>query len=102
MNIIKQFDDHEFFERHHCTEYDDADLAKGYWRWGLGDDGELYCQCSAFIHKAMDSRWKVPSHFNDPNEWYPYSEACWPGQYHVDFQDMIKIVREFGKLLVWL
>ena len=96
MNIIKQFDDYEFFERHFTPYFDDDELSKGYWRWGLGDDGDLYCQCSAF-----NDSWNN-NNFDDPNEWYPYSEACYPEQLHVLFEDMVKIVKEFGKLLVWL
>jgi hypothetical protein len=101
MNIVKQFDDHEFFERHHCLAYGDTELTKGYWRWGLGDDGELYCQCSYFNSKDNRGGYHV-EWIDNPNEWYLYFEACHVRQYHVLFEDMLKIVKEFGKLLVWL
>jgi len=86
MKIIKQFDDWDFFERHHYLAYEDEELARGYWRWGLGDDGDLYCQCYSF---------------ESPDEWYLYSEECYPGQLHVLFSDMRKIVKEFGHLVVF-
>lgn len=84
MNIVKQFDDHEFFERHFYLSYTDEELKKGFWRWGLGDDGELYFQTSAY----------------DTN-WYPYPEEAYSDKLLVTFDDMRKIVKQFGHLVVF-
>lgn len=86
MKIIKQFDDYEFFERHHYLEFEDEELKTGFWRWGLGDDGNLYCQCYGF---------------DNPKYWYFYEEKCYEGRYHLLFSEMRKIVKEFGHLVVF-
>jgi hypothetical protein len=86
MRIIKQFDDFDFFERHHYLAYEDEELKKGYWRWGLGDDGELYCQSYGFP---------------EPEEWHPYPEVGYGGKLLVTFDEMRKIVKEFGHLVIF-
>ena len=86
MKIVKEFDHLDFFERHHYLAYDDEELKTGYWRWGLGENGELYCQCSTF---------------DRPNGWYLYEEKCYEGQFYVLFSDMRRIVKEFGHLVVF-
>jgi hypothetical protein len=87
MKIVKSFDDNDFFKEffHLSFEKDDPSYVNGIWRWGLGDDGELYCQSSDF---------------EDPKEWY----SLW---YNTiirisSIKTMKKIVKEFGHLLVWL
>ena len=86
MNIVKQLNDPEFFERHFFMELDDDDLSKGYWIWGLGDDGELYFRCSLFTHGDM---------------WHPYPEEGYSDKLLVTFGEMRKIVKEFGHLVVF-
>jgi hypothetical protein len=86
MNIVKQFDDYVFFKKHFYLAFEDNDpeYINGSWRWGLGDDGELYCQCSDF---------------EDPKMWYDLSETSFGIK---SIREMKKIVKEFGHLLVFV
>lgn len=79
MKIVKQFDDPDFINRISRDK-------SGYWRWGLGDDGKVYCQASYFV---------------SPNEWFRlgYSPMAMD---KMCVKDMVRIVKEFGHLLVWL
>jgi hypothetical protein len=85
MNIVKQFDDRQLFEKQYQDLISDEDLETGYWRWGLGDDGELYCQCSDF---------------EPPNEWFSFSEIGNIG--FMSMKTICQIAKEFSHLLVWL
>ena len=88
MKIIKEFEDHDFFERHYYISYDNEELKKSYWRWGLGDDGELYYQSYAS---------------NLPGKWYNYPDArCYTENLLVNFDEMKRIVKEFGHLVVFI
>jgi len=87
MNIIKQFDDPHFFERHYYLAFEDEELKRGFWRWGLGDDGGLYYQCYAA---------------EDPEDWYEYPDGdAYSEKLLVTFDEMRKIVKEFGHLVVF-
>lgn len=83
MNIVKQFDDFEFFDK---VYEGPNDPQKDRWTWGLGDDGELYFQSSD------ESR---------PYFWFPLknnsSKARW-----LSLRTMKKIVKEFGQWLVFM
>ena len=47
MNIVKEFEDHDFFchPEISSSEYHDRHT----WYWGLGDDGQIYYRCTRFI-----------------------------------------------------
>jgi hypothetical protein len=86
MKIIKQFDDFEFF----CRLYepllsDSHDPAKDMWRWGFGDDGQLYYQSTE----------------GQPKSWYPLRVATNAARI-LTLQDMKRLVKEFGHLLTFL
>ena len=86
MKIVKQFEDRDFFESEFYLAFENTDGAwiNGHWSWGLGDDGELYCQCTDFER---------------PGDWYDLSETTFGVR---SIKQMNKIVKEFGHLLVWL
>ena len=77
MKIVKSFEDQKFFQRRYrgCNY-------KGGWFWGLGDDGELYCRCTQF----------------DNNSWHRFDEL---GIFDPTIEDMKRIVKEFGHLVVF-
>ena len=79
MKIVKSFDDHIFFEKTYYL----SDI-QGQWFCGLSDDGELYCKC--------------PADFKNPEEWYLFEEL----RFNINLDDMKRIVKEFGNLLVFL
>lgn len=74
MKIVKSFEDQKFFQRRYrgCNY-------KGEWLWGFGDDGELYCRCTQFGH----------------DNWAALSEL------DLTIEDMKRIVKEFGHLVVF-
>lgn len=78
MKIVKQFDDFEYFD----YVYEGYGI-RGFWRWGLGEDGDLYCQSSDF---------------QDPREWNSWSSVNMP----LSLKHMKRLVKEFGDLLVFL
>lgn len=84
MQIIKQFEDKDFFERYYYLALEKEELENGYWFWGLDSDGDLCCKCSDFL---------------DPDSWYHYNELSF---YKTNIKDMRKIVKEFGHLLVFI
>lgn len=84
MNIIKSFEDFKFFDKHYEGS-EPNDPIKDKWEWGLGDDGNLYCRCSEF---------------NRSNEWLPYPNDT-PNFIKVSFSDMMRIVKQFGHLVIF-
>jgi hypothetical protein len=80
MKIVKQFDDYEFYKHQKHLPKD------GFWKWGLGDDGNLYFMCSELLEIYGD-------------EWIEYDGDEY--SIHIRFNDMLKIVKEFGHLLVF-
>ena len=86
MKIIKQFDDFEFFERHYGMDYSDDELGKSFWRWGLGNDGELYYQ-----NNARDS---------NPKKWLAYPDEAYGMELLLTFSEMRRLVKEFGHLVI--
>ena len=77
MKIVKSFEDQKFFQR----RYRGSELS-GEWLWGFGDDGELYCRCTQF----GDDRWRR------------FDEVGW---FDPTMEDMKRIVKEFGHLVVF-
>jgi hypothetical protein len=88
MKIVKQFDDYDFFKSRFYMTFDknDPKYINGIWRWGLGDDGELYCQCSDF---------------ENPEDWYNLYSSMSTSFRPNSIRQMKKIVKEFGHLLVF-
>lgn len=78
MKIVKSFEDKGYFD-------DRFSSTRETWRWGLGDDGNLYYQYDGGPH-SDEWCW-----FFDPDE-----------RWSLSIQDMKRIVKEFGHLLVWL
>ncbi len=90
MKIVKFFDDFEFYDKtYEPLNGVPNNPFRDYWRWGLGDDGELYWQCSDNI---------------DPNKWYWFGTDGTSGGIarRLSLRDMKKIVKEFGHLLVFI
>jgi hypothetical protein len=79
MKIIKQFKDPEFYDKRYGPY-----AAPGWWAWGLGDDGELYCQSTGFPDCGK--------------EWHELRYSA----FYPRLKDMKKIVKEFGNWLVWI
>ncbi len=82
MKIIKQFDDFEFFDK---VYEGPNDPEKDMWKWGLGDNGVLYCQSTDFI---FHPEWMTLGHS-------PMAAT------KLSIKDMKKIVKEFGHLVVF-
>ena len=84
MNIIKEFEDADFFAH---PEISSPEYHGRYtWYWGLGDDGQIYYRCTRF---------------SDPNEWWNLHEAQEIAAI-VRLKTMNKLVKQFGHLLVFL
>jgi len=83
MNIVKEFEDHDFFchPEISSSEYHDRHT----WYWGLGDDGQIYYRCTRFI--SPDVWWNLH---------YTKEIASL-----VKLRTMKKIVKQFGHLLVF-
>lgn len=87
MKIIKEIISQDYYKNYlgdlnFETEEEFEEASKnGYWLWGLGADGDLYCKCSDF---------------EDPNDWYLYDVISCP-----PLVEMKKIVKAFGHLLVF-
>jgi hypothetical protein len=77
MKIIKQFESNEWAKS--CSSFSEARL-----KYGLGDDGRLYIKGSAYSHWSYD--------------WMRYEDSSLT----IPLTEMVKIVREFEHLLVWL
>jgi hypothetical protein len=82
MKIVKQFEDPDFYNR----------LSKNYediyhkWIWGLGNDGELY-----FLSEGLTF-----------HNWISYRKCVKEGtEIFLSFQDMKKLVKEFGHLIIF-
>ena len=90
MKIIKSYDDPEFFQKtikmYKSDTYSSYTAKGNIWKWGLGDDGKLYCQCSDFA---------------DSENWHSLG-ICPTAADVLSISDMKKIIKEFGHLLVWL
>jgi len=82
VKILKEFEDPSFFSKRYNMVYTPG---YDYWKWGLGEDGNIYCQCSDFIH---------------PNQWYRLAEVG--AALDLSISDMKRLVKEFGHLLVFL
>lgn len=93
MKIIKQFDSNDFAikksrallgEGRGQTSFWDGTKKEPYWIWGLGDDGELY-----------GKGWRQGVYRPDwtSDDGYDFS---------ISLDEMRKIVKEFGHLLVFL
>lgn len=84
MNIVKEFDDQDFF-RH--TEISSPEYHDKYtWYWGFGDDGNLYYRCTRF---------------EDPDRWWDLNKSGEVAAL-VGLKTMKKMVKEFGHLLVFI
>lgn len=83
MNIIKEFEDQEFF----ClSEVSTPEYHGKYtWYWGLGDDGEIYYRCTRF---------------SDPESWYKLKKHHEVAAL-IGLKTMKKLVKQFGHLLVF-
>ena len=82
MNIIKKFEDIDFlYKVYHWRPLGHQDR----WFWGLGEDGEVYHQCSLFTDRDV---WKN-LHEN------PSIAA------KLTLKDMKRIVKEFGHLVIF-
>jgi hypothetical protein len=83
MNIIKEFEDQEFF----CLpEMSSPEYHGRYtWFWGLSSNGDIYFRCTRFT---------------DPDEW---RELRASGQIAelVSLKTMKKLVKHFGHLLIF-
>jgi hypothetical protein len=83
MKIVKQLDDPEYFH----TVFNRPGGSNEYWKWGLGDDGNVYCTNSVTI---------AP----------PAGEWCDLGRLgyckHLTLKKMKYLIKEFGHLLVFL
>lgn len=83
MNIVKEFEDQDFFQHPKLStpEYH----LRYTWYWGLSDDGNLYYRCTRF---------------SNPDEWRELasSEQIAP---LVSLKTMKKLVKQFGHLLVF-
>ena len=83
MNIVKQFEDPDFYRRRWSISLFNKD---GRWYWGLGDDGSLYFKCSAI---------------DNPNVWYGHNTVM--GERFVPtIKEMKRIVEEFAHLLPFI
>jgi hypothetical protein len=83
MAIVKQFEDPEFLIDYY--KWVDTDQLKGsHFYWGLGDDGELYCQCATFITTG---------------NWVPINYG---NLFPLPISALKRVVKEFGHLLVFL
>ena len=90
MKIIKKFTDCNFFERHFHPYLNDEELKKGFWNWGLGNDGNLYFQTNAPGWELYPSK-----------NWYSYPDSGYDDKLLVTFDEMRKIVKEFGHLIIF-
>jgi len=83
MNIVKEFEDHNFF----CLDKISHPNFHQYfsWYWGLSDDGKVYYRCTRF---------------SDPDEWRALEDN---GEVAVliSLGTMKKIVKQFGHLVVF-
>jgi hypothetical protein len=84
MNIVKEFEDQEFF----CLPALSSPEYHGLytWYWGLSDDGDLYYRCTRF---------------SEPDRWFELSKhddiaGC------ISLKTMKKLVGQFEHLLVFL
>jgi len=85
MKIVKQFEDNIFLNKFiDITEFNKINDEPAYWLWGLGEDGNIYCQCNDFI---------------DKDTWYLYKHIY--GFSLTDISDMKRIVKEFGHLVIF-
>lgn len=84
FNIVKSFSDFEYFQKSYDELLPEEELKKGFWEWGLGNDGELYCRCSDF---------------ESPEEWHNADNTTCDA---LTIRDMKRIVKEFGHLLVFI
>ena len=82
MKIVKSFEDFKFFNK---VYEGPNDPEQEFWKWGLGEDGDLYCQCSDFT---------------DILKWYRYDMLTGISS-KVSLRDMRRIVKEFGHLVVF-
>lgn len=57
--------------------------------YGLGEDGKLYCR-GEFLVCVYDA--------HNTKEWFPYEHMA---GFYVHFSEMIRIVKEFGPLLIF-
>jgi len=78
MKIVKEFEDKEYFRRNYGSE-------NGYWSWGLGDDGEVYFKSSLA---------------GTPGTWYGLHTVV-ASHYIIRLNDMKRIVKQFGHLVVF-
>jgi hypothetical protein len=84
MRIVKSFEDHEFLSGMYswCSE---EELANEHFYWGLGDDGELYLQCTRFSDQTYWHRLGAISNLED----------------NINLRVMKRIVKEFGHLVIF-
>ena len=84
MNIVKQFEDPEFFRNvYHWNSPEE--LANHHFYWGLGDDGELYCHCTRFYK----------------DEWQHLSFLGADVGNYITLKLMKRIVNQFGHLVIF-
>lgn len=79
MKIVKQFQDDEYLREHYHHRDTPPEY---YWLWGLGQDGEVYYQ----------------THNN--GYWVRLDQSL--GKLPVRLHTMVKIVKEFGHLAVFV
>lgn len=81
--IIKEFSDPIFYQRNFLSESKNNYGIHGKWFWALTSNGHLYCRCTAWIND--DS-------YRQYNHTHPTALLS----------DMMRIVKEFGHLVVLL
>jgi hypothetical protein len=83
MNIVKEFEDQDFFQHPKIStpEYH----SKYTWYWGLGDNGKIYFRCTRF---------------SIPDDWHDLSFSSDIAPL-IGLKTMKKIVKQFGHLLVF-
>jgi hypothetical protein len=79
MKIIKQFEDHDYYEKCFPPPNDN-----GTWYWGLGEDANIYALCPTIT-----------------NDWSRI-DYVGRGEYPTSLKQLKRIVKEFGELLIWL
>jgi hypothetical protein len=83
VNIVKEFEDHEFF-RHPMMS--SPEFHNQYtWYWGLEEGGEIYYRCTRF---------------SDPDEWRRLTNNR-DIAVLIGLKTMKKLVKQFGHLLVF-
>lgn len=83
MQIIKSFRDDVYYKKY-ILHYNVNTPSNGEWLWGIDAFGKLYCKCNSLSIRG----------------WLSYPDQV--NGLMVDLKDMMRIVKEFGHLLVFL